>query len=79
MQHVFEAAEGALALDGPQEPPTGAFIGNRFGEVGHVLVPDPGWQRVDAEQVQLVEVDRRLPVDAGVGAPERDLSGLRID
>jgi hypothetical protein len=30
-------------------------------------------------QVQLVEVDRRLPVDAGIGAPERDLSGPRVD
>jgi len=56
-----------------------AFISNLPGKVGHVLVPDVGGQWIDADQVQLVEVDRRLPVDAGVGRPERDLPGLRVD
>jgi hypothetical protein len=64
---VPEAAKGAFALDGPCQPAPGAFIGDGFGEVGHVLIPDPGWQRIDADQVQLVEVDRCLAVDAGVG------------
>jgi hypothetical protein len=79
VQLIFEAAESALALDGPREPASGPFIGDGFGEVGHVLVPDPSGQRVDADQIQLIEVDRRLAVDAGVGRPERDLSGLRVD
>src|SRR6266496_670659 len=74
---VFEPAEGSLALDGPCQPAPGLFIGNRLGEVRHVLVPDPGRQRVDADQVQVVEVDRRLTVDAGIGRPEHDLPGLR--
>jgi hypothetical protein len=60
-------------------PAPGAFIGSCLGEVGHVLVPDPGRQWIDADQVQLLEVDRRLAVDAGVGRPERDLSGLWVD
>lgn len=60
-------------------PASGAFIGDPVGEVGHVLVPDPEWQRIDDDQVQLVEVDWRLPVDAGVGRPERDLAGVRVD
>ena len=68
-------AEGSLALEGPSR----SLIGDCFGEVGHVLVPDPGRQRVDADQLQFLEVDRCLPVDAGVGCPERDLSGLRVD
>jgi hypothetical protein len=76
---VPESAKGAFALDGPRQPAPGAFIGDGFGEVGHVLVPDPGWQWIDADQVQFVEVDRCLPVDAGVGCPEGDLSGLRVD
>jgi hypothetical protein len=79
VEFVFEAAEGALALDGPQEPAPRAFIGNGLGELGHVLVPAPGRQRVDADQVQLVEVDRRLPVDPGIRRPAGDLSGLRVD
>jgi hypothetical protein len=76
---ALEAAKGAFALDGPCQPAPGAFIGDGFGEVGHVLIPDPGWQWIDTDQVQLVEVDRCLAVDAGVGCPERDLSGLRVD
>ena len=76
---VFEPAEGSLALDRPCQPAPGPFVGYPIGEVGHVLVPDPGRQRADDDQVQLVEVDRRLAVDAGVGRPERDLSGVRVD
>jgi hypothetical protein len=76
---VFEAAEGSLAPDRTCQPAPGTFIGYPVGEVGHVLVPDPGRQRVDDDQVQLVEVDRRLAVDAGVGRPERDLSRVRVD
>ena len=34
---------------------------------------------MDANQVQIVEVNRCLAVDAGVGVPERNLSGLRVD
>ena len=74
---VFEAAEGALALDRTGQPAPGTFIGYPIGEVGHVLVPDPRRQRVDDYQVRLVEVDRRLAVDAGIGRPERDLSRAR--
>jgi hypothetical protein len=57
----------------------GTFIGYPIGEVGHVLIPDPGRQRADDDQVQLVEVDRRLAVDAGVDCPECDLAGVRVD
>jgi hypothetical protein len=56
-----------------------SLIGCSVGEVGHVLVPDPGRQRVNDDQVQIVEVDRRLPVDAGIGRPERNISGFRVD
>ena len=43
---------------------------------------EPTWTRttrIDADQVQVVEVDGCLAVDAGAGRPERDLSGLRAD
>jgi hypothetical protein len=76
---VFEPAERSLALDSAGQPAPGAFLGYSVGEVGHVLVPDPGRQRIDDDQVQLIEVDRRLSVDAGVGRPEGDLSRVRVD
>jgi hypothetical protein len=47
VEFVFEPAEGSLALDGPCQPAPGAFIGNCFGEVGHVLVPDTGRQWIE--------------------------------
>jgi hypothetical protein len=58
MEFVFERAEGALAADSACQPAPDALIGYPVGEVGHVLVPDPGRQRIDDEQVQFVEVDR---------------------
>src|SRR4051812_19894999 len=76
---VLEPAKGPLALDGPDQPASRPFIGHRLGEVRHVLVPDPGRQGTDADQVQVVEVDWCLPVDAGVGRPEHHLPGLRVD
>src|SRR5258708_3018104 len=81
MEFVFEAAEGSLALDGPGEPLPGLPAGDRLGEVGHVLVPDPGRQRVDGSEVrsEFVEVDQIVAVDSGVGRPERDVSAARID
>ena len=39
----------------------------------------PGGQRVEDGQVQLIEVGRRLAVDAGAGRPEHDLSRARVD
>ena len=48
---IFEPAEGSLALDRTCQPVPGAFIGYPVGEVGHVLVPDPGRQRLDDDQV----------------------------
>jgi hypothetical protein len=51
VEFVLEPAEGSLALDNLAQPAPGAFIGGCFGEVGHVLVPDPGRQRLDDDQV----------------------------
>ena len=64
---VFEPAEGSLALDRTCQPAPGTFIGYPIGEVGHVLVPDPGRQRINHNQVQFVEstgVWPSMPVSA---------------
>ena len=79
MELIFEPAEGPLALDSPRQPPPGSLICDSVGKVSHILIPDPGRQRIDDNQVQLIEVGRRLPVDAGTGRPEHDLSGARVD
>jgi hypothetical protein len=73
VQLGFEPAEGAATFDGPRQPATGAVVADPLGELGHVLVPDVGRQWVDADPVQLVEIDRVLPVDAGLGRPDGDV------
>src|SRR5262249_57425333 len=47
MEFVFEPAEGSLALDSACQPAPGARTGDSVGEVGHVLIPDPGRQRIN--------------------------------
>jgi hypothetical protein len=75
---VVEPAEGSPALDGPRQLPPGPLTGNHLGEIRHVLVPDPGRQGIEADHVQIAKVDRRLPVDAGIGRPEHDLTGCGL-
>jgi hypothetical protein len=72
----FEPAEGALALASPRQSPPGSLVADLISDVGHVLVPDVGRQRIEADQVQLVQVYWCLAVDSGVGCPEDDFSGL---
>jgi len=79
MQLDFEPAEGALAPDRPRQSPPGSLVADLIGEVGHVLVPDGGRQRINADQVELVEAGGGLAVDPGAGRPENDFSGLRVD
>jgi hypothetical protein len=76
VQAIFESAECALALYGSGQDAAGSQIADADGEVGHVLVPHVGRQRLDREQIQLVEVDRGLTVDPAVLGPE--LGNLRV-
>ena len=66
-------AFGALALESPRNSPPGSLVADLIGEVGHVLVPDAGRQRIDADQIPLVKVNEGLVVDSGVGCPEHHL------
>ena len=61
LQLAFEPAEGALALDGARQSPPRSLVAELTGEVAQVLVPDVGRQRIDADQVQIVEVDGIWP------------------
>ena len=76
---VLEPAESSPTSDGPPQPAPGGVVTDPFGEVGHVLVPDIGGKRIDWNQIQLVELDRVLPIDACINRPERDLASPWVD
>jgi hypothetical protein len=38
-----------------------------------------GGERIDGNQIQLVKLDRVVPIDAGVRCPERNLACVWID
>ena len=76
---IFKPAKGSLALNSPCQPEPGTLIRDPVGEVSHILIPDPRRQRIDDNQVQIIKIDRRLPINAGTGRPEHDLSRARID
>lgn len=74
-----KAAESSLSLQrGTQSAPS-SVIAQTIGEVDHVLVPDVRRQGIDSDEVQLVELDGVLAVNAGVTGPEHHLAGARID
>ena len=81
VQLVFEPAKCAPPFQRSEEPAAGTFVADGLGEVDHVAIPDPRRQGVDGDQglVQLVQVDRVVPVDAGVGSPEHDLTRVGVD
>jgi len=79
MELVPEASERSPSLQRVAQPPAGRAVADAFGEIGHVLVPDEGRERVDHDEVQLVDLDRVLAVDAGVAGPEQDFAGERIE
>ena len=57
----------------------GAALAEAVGEVGHVPIPDVGRERFDGDQVQLVELDGVLTVDAGVAGPRRNWTRSRVE
>jgi hypothetical protein len=79
VQAIFEPAERTLALDGPDQAAPGSLVVDAVSKIGHVLVPHVRGQRLDRDQIQLVQVDRRATIDPAVLRPEHDLSGLRVD
>jgi hypothetical protein len=78
-QLVLEPPEGSLSSDGTAQPAPSGVISNPLGEVSHVGVPNRRGEGIDRHQIQLIEVDRVRPIDAGVRCPEGQLSGARVD
>lgn len=54
-------------------------VTDAFSEVGHVLKPHVRRDRIDDDEVQFVDLDGVLSIDAGVAGSERDLAGSGID
>lgn len=76
---VPESAKSSPTSDSPRQPPPGGVVTDPVGEIGHVLVPDIGGKRIDGNQIQLLEVDRVLPIDACVNRSEHDMPGPWVD
>jgi hypothetical protein len=84
MKHVREPTKGTLALQRTPEPSPRLLVTDELGEVDHVLVPDPGRQRVDAEQSILgvalcVAIGVAVGVVVGVVGPEVGLAGQGVE
>ena len=76
---VLEPTERSPPLQRAGQPSAGRPVADAVGEVGHVLIPDVRRERVDGNEVQLVDLDGVLPIDAGVAGPERHLARSRVD
>jgi hypothetical protein len=55
---IVEASERAPALQSRLQLQTGYVVADAVSEVDPVLVPDVGRERVDRNQIQLVDLDR---------------------
>ncbi len=76
---VLEPTEPSPPLKRPGQAPAGRIVADALSETGHVLIPDVRRDRIDGNEVQLVDLDGVLAVDACVAGPERHLSRSRVE
>ena len=79
MEFVLEPSEGATPPDRAGQSPARPVVTDPVCEVSHVLVPHIGRQRVDADQVDIVQINGMLAINPAVLGPQRDLPAVRID
>ena len=79
VDQVLESSERPSPLQSLGQASAGRAVADAVGEVGHVLKPHVGGERVDDHEVQLIDLDGILPVDARVAGPERHLARARVD
>src|SRR3954467_12901796 len=70
----LEPAKGSSPFQRGGQTPPGSSVAEAVGKVDHVLVPDVGREGIDEDEVQLVDLDGVLTVDAGVAGPEDDFA-----
>jgi hypothetical protein len=66
---VFESPERPFPPERSGESASCALIADSVSEVGHVLVPHVRRQRLDPDQINLVQVDGMFPVQPAVLGP----------
>jgi hypothetical protein len=76
---VLESSERSAPLERQRQMSGGVSVADALSEVSHVLVPNMGGERVDENEIQLVDLDGVLSVDARVAGPERHLARTRVD
>jgi hypothetical protein len=76
---VLESPERSSSLQRLSQFSTGDGVADVVGKVSHVLKPHRGRQRVDEDEIDLVDVERVLPIDARVAGPEGHLTRSRVD
>ncbi|WP_295696897.1 hypothetical protein [Lapillicoccus sp.] len=76
---VLEPTERSRPLKRPGQASSSRTVTEALSEVDHVLVPDVRRDRFDGNEVQLVDLDGVLAIDACVARPERDLARARVE
>jgi hypothetical protein len=66
VQLGLEVAKCATAIDRPRESSAGPLVADALSEICHVLVPHARRQRVNGDQIEIVQVNGVVAVDAGV-------------
>ena len=76
---ALEPSERCLTLQRLAQSSASGAVADAVGKIGHVLKPHVGRKGVYGDEIQLVEFDRVLPVDARVAGPVRHLASARVD
>jgi hypothetical protein len=76
---VLESPERSSSLQRLSQLSTGHAVADAIGKVSHVLKPHRRRRRVDEDEIELVDLDGVLPVDARVAGPEGQLTRSRVD
>lgn len=76
---VLEPPERSSSLQRLRQLSTGNSVADAIGKVSHVLKPHRRRQRVDEDQIELLDLDGVLPINARIAGPEDDLTRSRVD
>jgi hypothetical protein len=68
-----------VALPRPGQAPAGRIVADALSEVSDVLLPDVRRDRVDGNEVQVLDLGGVRTVDACVAGPERHLARWRVE
>jgi len=76
---VLEPAKRSRPLKRRGQALSSRTVADAPSEVGHVLIPDVRRERLDGNEVQLIDLDGVLAIDACIPGPERHLACSRVE